>query len=254
VSGNFYKKDEFADAVLKGYLMLKLATKLVPRSDALETAYRAGYRYVELWLDQRLLLNWQTIYQLASAYPFSYALHFPNQLNLESESLEHIGSLYRKLGCRSLVIHQPMFDKFQESLLHIEPELRLAVENHKLAVADFANWATRNAWLTLDIEHLWKFTLRDSTLEVLLDHLQEFLTRYGDKLAHVHLPGYWPGFQEHRPMYCARDMIFPALSLLAETRFEGFVVSEVDADYQNRAELRMDSLLFEAWREQQQGR
>jgi sugar phosphate isomerase/epimerase len=232
--------------------MLKLATKLNPRPDGLETAYRAGYRYAELWLDQRLLLNWQTIYQVASDYPISYALHFPNQLNLEPETLEQICSLYRQLGCPSLVIHQPMVDKFRESLLHIDPEVRLAVENHKLTVDDFANWATRNAWLTLDIEHLWKFTLRDATLEVLLDHLQKFLTRFGDKLVHVHLPGYWPGFNEHRPMYCAREMIFPVLSLLAEARFEGFVVSEVDAEYQNLAELSMDGLLFNAWREQRQ--
>ena len=72
----------------------------------------------------------------------------------------------------------------------------------------------------------------------------------GDKLLHIHLPGYWPGFQEHRPMYCAREMIFPVLSLLADARFEGLVVSEVDPAYQNLSELHMDVLLFEAWRNQ----
>jgi hypothetical protein len=52
-------------------------------------------------------------------------------------------------------------------------------------------------------------------------------------------------------MYCAREMIFPALSLLAEARFEGLVVSEVNLEYQNFEELHMDVLLFDVWREQQ---
>jgi hypothetical protein len=63
------------------------------------------------------------------------------------------------------------------------------------------------------------------------------------------MPGYWPGLEEHRPMYCARDMVFPVLSLLAEVDFEGLVVSEVSPEYQNAHELRMDVLLFDAWRE-----
>ena len=115
------------------------------------------------------------------------------------------------------------------------------------AADDFA--AERNPGLTLDVEHLWKFTLGDASLEILLDSLRVFLTHYGHKLRHVHLPGYWPGFPEHRPMYCARDMIFPVFSLLAEAGYEGFVVSEVELEYQNVHELRMDVLLHEAWRE-----
>ena len=71
-----------------------------------------------------------------------------------------------------------------------------------------------------------------------------------DKLRHVHLPGYLPGFPEHRPMYCARDMVFGVLALLAEFRFEGLIVSEVNAEYQNPNDLRMDVLLFETWRDQ----
>ena len=120
-----------------------------------------------------------------------------------------------------------------------------------LTVEEFASWATGNTGLTLDIEHLWKFTLHDASLAELLDNLRRFLARFGEKLAHVHLPGYWPRFREHRPMYCARDMIFAVLTLLAEARFEGLVVSEVETEYQNSEELRMDVLLFDTWREQQ---
>jgi hypothetical protein len=89
--------------------MLKLATKLAPCPDALETAYRAGCRYAELWLDEALLANWQAIFRLVSDYPISYALHFPNQLNLSPETLEQVAALYRRLGSPSLVIHQVDF-------------------------------------------------------------------------------------------------------------------------------------------------
>jgi len=85
-------------------------------------------------------------------------------------------------------------------------------------------------------------------LESLLKELEAFLSRFGDKLRHVHMPGYWPGFGEHRPMYCAREMVFPVLALLQKTGFEGQVVSEVNQQFQNLQELRMDVLLFDAWR------
>jgi hypothetical protein len=99
------------------------------------------------------------------------------------------------------------------------------------------------------VEHLWKFTLGDGPLRDLLAELRRFLGRFGGKLRHVHLPGYWPGFDTHRPMYCSREMVFPVLSLLAEAGFEGLVVSEASPEYQNGQELRMDVLLFDAWRQ-----
>jgi hypothetical protein len=53
---------------------------------------------------------------------------------------------------------------------------------------------------------------------------------------------------EHRPMYCSREMVLPILSLFAESRFAGLIVSEVRAEFQNANDLRMDVLLFNAWR------
>jgi hypothetical protein len=230
--------------------MLKLATKFAPELSALETAYRAGFRHAELWLDQAVLAGWQDVLALARHYPNGYALHFPNRLELPAESLEQTVALYRGLDCRCLVIHQPMYDRHREPLLRLAPELRLAVENHKLNPEQLLHWGERNEGLTLDVEHLWKFTLRDAPLDRLVAEVRGLLDRFGDKLRHVHLPGYWPGLREHRPMYCAREMIFPVLSLLAEACFEGLVVSEANPEYQNSEELRMDVLLFDAWRRQ----
>jgi sugar phosphate isomerase/epimerase len=229
--------------------MLRLATKFAPQAPAFEAAYRAGFRHVEIWLGPQVLDDYAHVLRLAAHYPNGYVLHFPNRLDLTPEALHRTVALYRGLGCRCLVIHQPMSDVYREDLLRLEPGLRLAVENHRLTPEGFAAWAEGNDGLALDVEHLWMLTLRDAPLKALLDAVAAFLGRFRDKLRHVHLPGYWPGFREHRPMYCAREMVWPVLSLLAGAGFDGLVVSEADAEFQNAQELRMDVLLFDAWRE-----
>jgi sugar phosphate isomerase/epimerase len=228
--------------------MLKLATKFAPRPDALEAAHKAGFRHAELWLDAAVLADGPAVANPARQYPFGYALHAPNRPGLDPPALASLAALYRDLGCGCLVLHQPVYDRHHEALLRLEPGLRPAVENHKLSPEGFAAWADRNPGLALDVEHLWKFTLGDGPLRDLLAGLRRFLGRFGGKLRHVHLPGYWPGFAEHRPLSCAREMVLPVLSLLAEAGFEGLVVSEADPEYQNEQELRMDVLLFDAWR------
>ena len=230
--------------------MLKLATKFLPELSALEVAYQAGFRNAEFWLDADWLGRWQEIARLARHYPLRFVPHFPNEGNMEDATLADTAELYRALDCRAVVIHQPMFDKYQARLLQLEPTMRLAVENHRLTPARFEDWAEKNPGLTLDVEHLWKFTLEDAPLPELLARVREFLDRHHAKLRHVHLPGYVPGYEEHRPQYCSRDMVFGVLSLLAEYEFEGLVVSEVGPEFQNPIDLRMDSLLFDSWRTQ----
>lgn len=233
--------------------MLKLATKFAPFSPQFETAAQAGFRWAELYLDPAILADWARVAAQARQYPLGYALHFPNRLALAPAVLDDTVALYRALQSGCLVIHQPLFDKYGALLLDREPALRLAVENHWLSPAGLEEWAERNPGLTLDVEHLWKFTLGEVPLEKLLETLRDFLARFGDKVRHVHLPGFLPGNPEHRPMYCARDLVFAVWSLLAEFKFAGLVVSEVDADYQNAQELRMDVLLYQAWLQCQPG-
>ena len=83
---------------------------------------------------------------------------------------------------------------------------------------------------------------------MLFTEVRRFLERHRTKLRHVHLPGYLPGYDEHRPQYCSRDMVLGVLSLLSEFEFEGLVVSEVDIAFQKAIDLRMDTLLFDRWR------
>jgi hypothetical protein len=234
--------------------MLKLATKFAPQPAAFELAHRAGFRHAELWLDAAVLADADRVLALARHYPFGYALHYPNRLDGTAEQLRQAVALYQGLNSRCLIIHEPMYERHADALLRLDPHLLLAVENHNMPPEGFARWAERFSGLTLDVEHLWKFTLRDAPLPELLGAVRDFLGRYAGKLHHVHLPGYLPGYREHRPMYCAREMIFPALSLLEEAAFEGLIVSEANPEYQNANELRMDVLLFDTWRDRHAAR
>lgn len=234
--------------------MLKLATKFAPQREHFEVAYRAGHRNAEIWLNAAALGNAAAIVQLAGQYPLRYALHFPNRGELDDSALFQCVRLYQQLRCTALVIHVPMYERYGERLLNHDSSLRLAVENHDLPAHEFGAWAERYRGLTLDIEHLWKYTLADAPLSRLARVLEEFLDRFADKLLHVHLPGYLPGQPEHRPMYCSRDMVFRALSALEAHRFQGLIVSEADLGFQNPNDLRMDVLLFDRWRELQQER
>ncbi|MBI1314037.1 hypothetical protein GC176_22305 [bacterium] len=229
--------------------MLKLATKFIPVRHAFETAWRTGFRYAEFWLDGTLLDDWESIAQTALDFPLDYALHFPNRSNLNDEQLANCVRLYETLQCQAMVIHAPMRERYGGVLLGLKPDIVLAVENHKLTPAAFDEWADSNTYLTLDVEHVWKFTLEDGPFDGLIDTVQTFVNRHGDKLRHVHMPGYVPGFGEHRPMYCSRDKVFAVLSMLQKVDYRGLVVSEINAEYQNELDLRMDRLLFDRWRE-----
>jgi len=228
--------------------MIGIGTKFAPGNQAMAIAWKAGFRRAELWTDAKVLARWQEILKLAKSFPFDFAIHFPNQLDQSTETLDHTIALYRGLNARALIIHQPHLHRHGQALLDRYPSLNLAVENHKLSLEGFHHWAESNPGLTLDIEHLWKYTLDDAPLDVLLSHLKTFLARHVAKLHHIHMPGYLPGQPEHRPFYCSRDMVLDVFDLLATFEFSGLIVSEVNEEFQNPFDLQMDVLLFESWK------
>jgi len=228
--------------------MIKLATKFAPCPTGFELAWNAGYRYAELWLDQNILQDIELTITLAQHYPFGYALHSPNQLDLTDDSLQNLVLLYRQIQASCLVIHDLQFSRYAERLLQIDSHLKLAVENHVFTTEQFNLWRNSFDFLTLDIEHLWLFTLHSASLPELVANVRDFLQTSGKKLQHIHLPGYSPGSVEHRPMYCSREMVFEMFSLLENFQFEGLIVSELELEFQNPQELLMDRLLFDRWR------
>lgn len=236
--------------------MFRQATKFAPRSsDPFQLALDAGFESVEFWLGDKLLDEWEDVVELAKSFAFEYALHFPNRGEYSEEQLKNVIQLYRRLACSALVIHQPMFDQYGAELLNLDPTIRLGVENHFLETdAQLEEWAEQSPNLTLDVEHLWLFTRHDSSLKLLLQTVDCLLTKYGEKIIHIHLPGYLPGRKEHRPQYCSRNMVMKVFTMLADYGYEGFVVSETASRFQNEEELMMDRLLFRRWQKKREER
>lgn len=228
--------------------MLKLATKFAPTEESLQCAVDAGFDYGEIWTDAAVLADWRQVADRAARFPLKYGLHFPNKKkSITAESLRDCVALYEAVGCRAMVMHQPHFDLFAAELLQLKPDLVLAVENSRLSPEQLAEWFQRTQYLTLDVEHVWKYTVGGGPLEELWNVLDPHLRNLGHKLRHVHLPGYCPGYDEHRPMYCNRDFVFGMFDRLAAMGYDGLIVSEVEIEFQNLNDLRMDVLLFDTW-------
>lgn len=227
--------------------MLTLATKFSPEREAFEAALQSGFQAAEFWLDPAWVARHAEIEALAVKYPFGYALHFPNHGPMTPERLQETVTLYRRLNATAIIIHQPMFDKCAKGLLEIDPGLDLAIENHVLDLAGFERWADVSPGLTLDVEHLWKFTLHDVPFSTLLEHVDRFLKKHSGKLQHVHLPGYRPGDEEHQPIHFNEELGAEILSRLADCGFSKLVVSELDSPFQTEEYLKRDVAFYDRW-------
>lgn len=228
--------------------MLTLATKFAPVQKEFEVANAAGFRAAEFWLDANYLLQGEQIFELSQRFPFRYALHFPNSGPISDAALESAVRLSQRLNATAVIIHQPMFDQYSSKLLQIDPNLPLAIENHGFNPAGFERWADVSPGLTLDVEHLWCFTLKDAPLSTLLDRVEQFLQRHASKLHHVHLPGYQPGGEEHHPIYENEELGTEILTRLNAHGFTNLVVSEAEVHFQTLEHLRKDVSFFENWK------
>lgn len=231
---------------------LSFATKTAPLHKHLSNAYEAGFRHAEIFLNSKHLNNWKEVASIAGSYDLSYGLHFPNRVPVTSKQLAKAVKLYQRLECESIVIHQPMYNLYAQELLGIAPELRLAVENHQLNLDHFWHWADANPYLTLDVEHLWKHTLQQAPLPILLATLKRFLKRHGQQLCRVHLPGYEPGSKEHRPISFNPRLGRKVFTALSKLNFQGLVVSETRPSMQTSEFLRKDVDLYEKWSKKRQ--
>ena len=228
--------------------MLTLATKFIPIRTSFETTVESGFQAAEFWLDPAVLAKADDVSKLASEFPLRYALHFPNSGPITDETLRSTIALYEGVNATATVIHQPMFDRYGKALLELAPDLDLAIENHVLNLDQFDRWADQSPGLTLDVEHLWKFTLHDAPFSTLLEHLDRFLNRSAGKLQHVHLPGYLPGQDEHQPIHFNEQLASEVITRLAAHGFSKLVVSELAAEFQTLEYLQRDVQMFDRWR------
>lgn len=230
--------------------MFSLSTKFSPEATNFEKAVFAGYNAAELYTTPTRLMSWRSLSKIARSFELNYALHFPTVGKATYQTAEEMACLARDLNCNIVVVHEDHLEIAKEIKL-IAPEIQLAVENHFIHFNDLDTWLRTYGAATLDIEHLWKYTLHDCELSALLPVVQKLMHEHGEKIKHIHLPGYLPGQAEHKPMYCSRDMVLSIFDILHAEKYEGMVVSELNVPFQNEFELKMDRLLFESWQAKQ---
>jgi len=229
--------------------MVKFATKTAPQDERLSNAYNAGFRHAEIFLASKHIDDWKETATVLERYDMSYGLHFPNRPPLSHKQLKKTIKLYRRLKCESMVIHQPMFRFYSQELLDIDSEIFLAVENHRLNIKSFWRWADSHQWLTLDVEHLWKHTLKDAPFSELKSVLKEFLVRHGSQVKRVHLPGYEPGAKEHRPLSFNPKLARKVFTAMSKINFQGLIVSETCPTMQKPKFLNNDIAMYQNWKE-----
>ena len=227
--------------------MLKIATKFLPELPAFKQAYDAGFRNVEIFLNTTVLERVDDVVSMSRGFDMDYALHFPNKPELDESHLRNCCRLADELNVSAVVIHEPMFRRYVESLTAIDSNIPLAIENQRVPAANLATWVQERGSVTLDIEHIWMFSLPEGTMEELFALVRDVFETASKCIKHIHMPGYLPGQGEHRPMYTSREFCTGVFDILADYDFAGLVVSEVDMQFQNEFDLRMDMLLFERW-------
>lgn len=229
--------------------MLKFATRAAPLAKRLANARQSGFQFVELSLTTKLVDDWKKIAATATSFDMRYELHFPNRAPLTRQQLKKIAKLYRHLDCKAMVIHQPMFRLYSQDMADLVPGICLAVENHRLNPKNFWHWAETHQWLTLDVEHLWKHTLKQAPLPELLSVLKKILEKHGSQLRRVHLPGYEPGGREHQPASFNPKLSRKVFTALSKIDYQGLIVSEARPSMQKPKFLRNDVAMFETWKQ-----
>ncbi|MEQ9409100.1 MAG: hypothetical protein RIK87_15300 [Fuerstiella sp.] len=229
--------------------MLRLATKFLPTPENFAQAFHAGFRNAELYLNSAVLEQTDDVLALARQFDMRYAMHFPNKPELSPQHLEACCRLFDELQISAVVIHPPMMKRYGPPLRALHSDLILAVETMRVPPDELTAWARQHGAVTLDIEHLWKFSLLDAPLDELFGLVRRVFEEAADCVSHIHMPGYLPGHGEHRPMYTSREFCLGVFDILADFGFGGLVVSEVDMAFQNPQELQMDVLLFDHWQQ-----
>jgi len=227
--------------------MLKFASRIPADTQKLATIFESGFRRVEVFLTPQSIKACKPFAKIAENYEMSYGLHFPNRAILSEKQLKKTIKLYRRLNCESMTIHQPMYRHYAKQLLIIDSEICLAVENHRLKPKSFWRWANSYEHLTLDVEHLWKHTLKQAPMPDLLSMLKEFLKLHGSQLKRVHLPGYEPGGKEHQPLSFNPQLARKVFTALSKINFDGMVVSETRPAMRLPKHLKNDISMYECW-------
>ena len=227
---------------------LKLATRFYPEPQTFKRATRAGFQCAELLTYVGVLANWEAVASMARQFPLQYTIRFPKDGELTPWLLDGAVALYRELACQEMIIQARMYKHYVQRLSRGSHPCALPSKTAVWTAGGSTAGPARDVGSRSTSSTSGDIRYKTPRSKPSWLPWMRFLAVHAGKLRHVHLPGYRPGGNEHRPMYCGAEMVYAVLSRLARAGFTGRVVSEVRSDYQTYKNLRKDVVLFADWR------
>ena len=229
--------------------MFSIATKFSPEAANFEKAVFADYECAELHLTPLRLMSWRSLSKIARSYDLEYALHFPTGDKSTVQTCEEVVELCRDISCDLITVHEENLD-VANTISALDPSIRLAVENQNVSFGDLDEWIQSHDFVTLNIEHLWKHTLLNCERNELVSVVNRLMHNYRDRIRHVHLSGYTADQPTRRPIHLSQDFSQSLLDVFLQEEYDGFVVWEIDTEFQTGELLRKDMDWYQSWRSQ----
>ena len=229
--------------------MFSFATKFSPEAANFEKAIFSGYQHAELHLTPTRLMSWRSLSKIARSYDMNYVLHFPTSGKVSQQTCEEIVALAQDIDCHTVTVHECDLD-VALPIRKIDPGIQLAVENQRVRFDDLDSWLTANEGVTLNIEYLWENTLESCEFHELKSVLTRLFHNYGTKIRKVHLSGYRPETPAKHPLSASKEVTEFVFDLLLNGGYQGFVVGEIDVDFQTSEMLTQDLEFFRSWKNQ----
>ena len=231
---------EFHLAMIKSNITL--AAKCAPGKNILSFIKDAGIKAVELYLSQEIMRDIGSIADLCATFPFSYALHAPNDCHNPAA----VERLAREIGANIVVFHDIFWeDEWKETAaVFKDSPAKMCIENIKCVHDPLKIMRRYKAARCLDLEH---FQMECSGM-----HEDELIPAMKEA-SHIHITGYnsgsrlWHTHIHHSPLHGNY-----LLDLLAKSGYTGMAVSEAAVKYQTAEEFKRLHLFFTEWQTSQQ--
>ena len=214
---------------------LQLAVKCQPDQKVFERIESAGIDAVELHTNAECLRKGDIV-SICGDFPFSYAVHAPNDIVAPERTFE----LAQAVGARLVVTHDMYWEDEWPLVVKAAQDARipLAIENVD-GLFTFTKVLLRyEVKRCLDFEHA-VFQMQGFYPDGLKIVLPETI--------HVHLTGYNHGnLKYHTHFYESPDFASDVLNFL-DNGYEGMVVSEASIEYQTEEHFQKLKDFFDEW-------
>jgi sugar phosphate isomerase/epimerase len=204
--------------------MMKIAAKVAPKKDELALLKEIGYENVEVYTNDEYIKNKIDCAKILNSFDFDYAVHAPKKFYDES-----VINFADSIGAKIVVVHHVLAaDKLAEIVnkaknYGIVVCIEFGGSEHLHDSKEFFDLKKKikDLKMCMDMEHTVNYNV-----------FPEIIRKVGRSISHVHISGSPPGL--HHPPQDNLEFVRAAIRELKKINYEGFVVAEMDLEYQTK--------------------